>query len=55
MERDALRRKVGIQGTKISTLLGDNEIIIHRENGAIQARSWIIQEAIYRRYLRKET
>ena len=26
-ERDALRRKVGIQGMKISTLLGDNKII----------------------------
>ena len=26
-ERDALRRKVGIQRMKISTLLGDNKII----------------------------
>jgi hypothetical protein len=32
-ERDALRRKVGIQGTKISTLLGDNEIIYIEKTG----------------------
>ena len=28
-ERDALRRKVGAQGMKCSTLLGDNKIIKH--------------------------